>query len=104
MDQRITYRGIVMDTLIVLAWIVSIGSLLLNIVLCRAIIKHQKTIAFLEEDVRLWKREKSLQRLAENLTTVSESTKEREHILQISSEKEKLSDKSSDLGPRTSAL
>jgi len=93
-----------MDTLIVLAWIVSIGSLLLNIVLCRAIIKHQKTIAFLEEDVRLWKREKSLQRLAENLTTVSESIMEQDVTLHPLLRKEKLSDKSSGSRTKTSEL
>ena len=92
-----------MDTLFVLVLIVIIMSVAM-VVLLTMVQNYQHEIAFLKDSIRIYQREKSRQRLAENLTTVSESTKEREHILQISSEKEKLLDKSSDLDPRTSAL
>ena len=92
-----------MDTLFVLVLIVIIMSVGM-VVLLTMVQNYQHEIAFLKDSIRIYQREKSRQRLAENLTTVSESTKEREHILQISSEKEKLLDKSSDLGPRISAL
>ena len=92
-----------MDTLFVLVLIVIIMSVGM-VVLLTMVQNYQHEIAFLKDSIMTYQREKSQQRLAENLTTVSENTKELEHILQISSEKEKLLDKSSDLGPRTSEL
>ena len=92
-----------MDTLFVLVLIVIIMSVAM-VVLLTMVQNYQHEIAFLKDSIRIYQREKSRQRLAENLTTVSESTKELEHILQISSKRDKLLDKNSDLGPRTSAL
>ena len=92
-----------MDTHFVLVLIVIIMSVAM-VVLLTMVQNYQHEIAFLKDSIRIYQREKSRQRLAENLTTVSESTKELEHILQISSKRDKLLDKNSDLGPRTSAL
>ena len=84
-----------MDTPFALALIVIIMSVGM-VVLLAMVQNYQHEIAFLKDSIRIYQREKSRQRLAENLTTVSESTKELEHILQISSERDKLMDKSLD--------
>ena len=78
-----------MDTLFVLVLIVSIMSVAM-VVLLTMVQNYQHEIAFLKDSIRIYQIEKSHQRLAENLDTVSEITKEREHTLQVSSEKEKL--------------
>ena len=84
-----------MDTPFALALIVIIMSVGM-VVLLAMVQNYQHEIAFLKDSIMIYQREKSQQRLAENLATVSESTKELEHTLQISSERDKLLDKSLD--------
>ena len=84
-----------MDTLFVLVLIVIIMSVGM-VVLLTMVQNYQHEIAFLKDSIMIYQREKSEQRLAENLATVSESTKELEYTLQISSERDKLLDKSLD--------
>ena len=92
-----------MDTLFVLVLTVIIMSVVMVVLLLLLQEEKENTNVLLGYTKHL-EREVSHLRLAENMATVSESIKEREHILQISSEQEKLLDKSLDLGPRTSAL
>ena len=84
-----------MDTPFALALIVIIMSVGM-VVLLAMVQNYQHEIAFLKDSIMIYQREKSQQRLAENLATVSESAKELEHTLQISSERDKLLDKSLD--------
>ena len=84
-----------MDTLFVLVLIVIIMSVGM-VVLLTMVQNYQHEITFLKDSIKIYQIEKSHQRLAENLDTVLDSTKDREHTLQVLSEKEKLLDKSSD--------
>ena len=81
-----------MDTHFALALIVVIMSVAM-VVLLTMVQNYQHEIAFLKDSIRIYQREKSHQRLAENLTTVSESTKGVAATSQASSTGEKLSDK-----------
>ena len=63
-----------MDTLFVLVLIVIIMSVAM-VVLLTMVQNYQHEIAFLKDSMKIYQREKSHQRLAENLDTVSESTK-----------------------------
>ena len=92
-----------MDTLSVLVLIVIIMSVVMVVLLLLLQEEKENTKVLLGYTKHL-EREVSHLRLAENLTTVLESTKDREHTLQVLSEKEKLLDKSSDSKTKTSAL
>ena len=92
-----------MDTLFVLVLIVIIMSVAM-VVLLTMVQNYQHEIAFLKDSMKIYQIEKSHQRLAENLTTVSESTKGVAATSQASSTGEKVSDKSSGSRTKTSEL
>ena len=84
-----------MDThfaLVLIVLILSVGMVMLLTV----VEYYQHKILSLKESIKIYRKGKSYQRLAENLTTVSENIKDREHTLQVSSEKAKLLDKNLD--------
>jgi len=100
-----------MDTLFVFLLTALTMSMVLTYYLGKACLKRQKEVTQVGEvldqlldDLKTYKREKSQQRLAENLTTVSESTKGVAATSQASSTGEKLLDKNSDSRTKNSEI